>query len=222
MAVQDELKRQAAEKALEYVQENEYLGIGTGSTVRFFIEALAQSRKRIKGAVSTSAQTSEALKSFGIPEVTLNEVNGLPLYIDGADEINHLLQMIKGGGGALVNEKIVASAAEKFICIADESKYTRRLGHVPLPVEVMPNARSLVARRLLKLGGEPELRLGFTTDNGNQILDVANLNLNEPIKMEDAINNIPGVVDNGLFTHYAADLLILGCSSGVQILTAKV
>ncbi len=222
MAAQDELKRQAAEKAVEYVQEDEYLGIGTGSTVRFFIEALAQSRKRIKGAVSTSAQTSAALKSFGIPEVTLNEVNGLPLYIDGADEINHLLQMIKGGGGALLNEKIVASAAEKFICIADESKYTSRLGHVPVPVEVMPNARSLVARRLLKFGGEPELRLGFTTDNGNQILDVANLNISEPIKLEDAINGIPGVVENGLFTHHPADLLLLGCQSGVQVLTAKV
>ncbi|MBI0129833.1 MULTISPECIES: ribose-5-phosphate isomerase RpiA [unclassified Snodgrassella] len=222
MATQDELKRQAAQKAVEYVNENEYLGIGTGSTVYFFIEALAQSKKQIKGAVSTSALTSETLKKFGIPEVTLNEVNGLPLYIDGADEINHLLQMIKGGGGALLNEKIVASAAEKFICIADESKYTSRLGHVSLPVEVTPNARSLVARRLLKLGGEPELRLGFTSDHGNQILDVANLNFDEPIKMEDAINKIPGVVENGLFTHHPADLLVLGCSNGVKVLTARV
>ena len=171
MATQDELKRQAAQKAVEYVNENEYLGIGTGSTVYFFIEALAQS---------------------------------------------------KGGGGALLNEKIVASAAEKFICIADESKYTSRLGHVSLPVEVTPNARSLVARRLLKLGGEPELRLGFTSDHGNQILDVANLNFDEPIKMEDAINKIPGVVENGLFTHHPADLLVLGCSDGVKVLTARV
>ena len=153
MASQDELKSLAAQKALEYVQENEYLGIGTGSTVRFFIEALAESGIRIKGAVSTSSQTSELMKKFGIPEVMLNEVNGLPVYIDGADEVNHLLQMIKGGGGALLNEKIVASAADQFICIADESKFVSRLGHVPLPVEVTPNARSLVARRLLKLGG---------------------------------------------------------------------
>lgn len=220
MASQDELKSLAARKALEYVQENEYLGIGTGSTVRFFIEALAESGIRIKGAVSTSSQTSELMKKFGIPEVMLNEVNGLPVYIDGADEVNHLLQMIKGGGGALLNEKIVASAADQFICIADESKFVSRLGHVPLPVEVTPNARSLVARRLLKLGGEPNLRMGFTTDHGNLILDVTNLNLNEPMKMENAINNLPGVVDNGLFTERSADLLILACQDGVKVLTA--
>lgn len=220
MVSQDELKCLAARKAVEYVQENEYLGIGTGSTVKFFIEALAESGLRIKGAVSTSVQTSELMKKYGIPEVTLNEVNGLPLYVDGADEVNHLLQMIKGGGGALLNEKIVASASSQFICIADENKYVSRLGHAPLPVEVTQNARSLVARRLLKLGGEPNLRLGFTTDHGNLILDVSNLNLNEPIKMENAINNIPGVVDNGLFTNRPADLLILGCSDGVQVLTA--
>lgn len=221
MTSQNDLKRLAAEKAVEYVQENEYLGIGTGSTVRFFIEALAKSGIKIKGAVSTSFQTSDLMKEFGIPEVMLNEVNGLPLYVDGADEVNHLLQMIKGGGGALLNEKIVASAASTFICIADESKYVSRLGHRPLPVEVTQNARSLVARRLLKLGGEANLRLGFTTDHGNLILDVNNLNLNEPIKMENAINNLPGVVDNGLFTNRPADLLILGCKDGVKLLKAQ-
>lgn len=221
MTSQDELKCLAARKAVEYVQENEYLGIGTGSTVKLFIEALAESGLRIKGAVSTSVQTSELMKKCGIHEVALNEVNGLPLYVDGADEVNHLLQMIKGGGGALLNEKIVASASKQFICIADESKYVSRLGHVPLPVEVTPNARSLVARRLLKLGGDPNLRLGFTTDHGNLILDVNNLNLNEPIKMENAINNLPGVVDNGLFTNRPADLLILGCADGVKVLTAQ-
>lgn len=222
MTTQDELKRMAAQKAVDYVPEGEYIGIGTGSTVQHFIEALAASRKNIKGAVSTSKRTSAALQQFAIPEVNLNDVNGLSVYIDGADEVNHLLQMIKGGGGALLNEKIVASAAREFVCIASEKKYVRRLGAFPLAVEVIPHARSLVSRQLVKLGGEPELRLGFVTDNGNQIVDVSHLNIQEPIKLEDAINAIPGVVDNGLFARRAADVLILARHSGVDILHAEV
>ncbi|WP_066567289.1 ribose-5-phosphate isomerase RpiA [Snodgrassella sp. CFCC 13594] len=222
MATQNELKRLAAQKATQWVPEGEYIGVGTGSTVQFFIEALAQSGKQIKGAVSTSHGTSEALKRFGIPEILLSEVHGLSVYVDGADEVNHLLQMIKGGGGALLNEKIVASAAEQFICIADESKYVARLGRFPLPVEVIPNARSLVARQMVKLGGQPDLRLNFTSDNGHQILDVSGLLIDEPIKMEDTINAIPGVVDNGLFAHRPADLLVLARQGGVEILRAQV
>lgn len=222
MAKQDDLKRQVAQAALQYVHEDDYLGIGTGSTVQFFIEALAQSDIPIKGAVSTSRTTSEALAHYGIPEVSLNEVNHLPVYIDGADEVNHLLQMIKGGGGALVNEKIVASAADRFVCIADESKYVSRLGHFPLPVEVTENARSLVARQLVKMGGEPDLRLGYKTDHGNVILDVRYLNLDEPLKMEQQINHIAGVIDNGLFAARPADVLLLARAGGVEVLKAQV
>lgn len=222
MSNQNDLKRMAAEKALQYVRENEYLGIGTGSTVQFFIEALAKSDLQIKGAITTSEATSTALAKFGIPEVSLNEVSHLPVYIDGADEINHLLQMIKGGGAALLNEKIVASAADTFICIADESKYVSRLGHVPLPVEVTDNARSLVARQLVKLGGEPEFRMGCTTDHGNVILDVRHLNFDEPQKMENQINQIVGVVENGLFAQRPADILILARQNGVEILKARI
>ena len=215
---QDELKRLAAHKALEFVPEGEYIGIGTGSTVAFFIEALAQSGKRIKGAVSTSSGSSALLRQYGLPEVSLNETNGLAVYVDGADEVNHSLQMIKGGGGALVNEKVVASAARQFVCIADESKYVSRLGKFPLPVEVLPHARSLVSRQLLKLGGEPELRIGFTSDNGNQIVDVRGLNIDQPLSLEDDINRIPGVVDNGIFARFPAHVLILGRASGAQVL----
>lgn len=221
MTTQDELKRMAAQKAVSYVPEGEYIGIGTGSTVQFFIEALAASGKEIKGAVSTSRRTSESMRRLDIPEVNLNDVNGVSVYIDGADEVNHLLQMIKGGGGALLNEKIVASAARRFVCIASEKKYVRRLGAFPLAVEVIPHARSLVARQLVRLGGEPELRLGFVTDNGNQIIDVSNLTINEPMHMEDTINAITGVVDNGLFTHRPADVLILARPSGVEIIQAE-
>ncbi|MCP2039492.1 ribose 5-phosphate isomerase A [Neisseria sp. HSC-16F19] len=215
---QDELKRLAAHKALEFVPEGEYIGIGTGSTVAFFIEALAQSGKRIKGAVSTSSGSSALLRQYGLPEVGLNETNGLAVYVDGADEVNHSLQMIKGGGGALVNEKVVASAARQFVCIADERKYVARLGKFPLPVEVLPHARSLVSRQLLKLGGEPELRIGFTSDNGNQIVDVRGLNIDQPLTLEDAINQIPGVVDNGIFARFPAHVLILGRASGAEVL----
>lgn len=219
MASQDDLKRIAAEKAVEFVPENEYIGIGTGSTVNLFIEALANSGKKIKGAVSTSKGTSELLAHYEIPEVQMNEVSHLAVYIDGADEVNHSLQMIKGGGGAHLNEKIVASIADKFVCIADESKYVSRLGKFPLPVEVIPMARSMVSRKLVALGGQPELRMGFITFNGHQIVDVHGLNITLPVTLEDEINKIPGVVENGLFGHNAADVLILGTPEGAKVIT---
>lgn len=219
MASQDDLKRIAAEKAVEFVPENEYIGIGTGSTVNLFIEALAKSGKKIKGAVSTSKGTSELLAHYEIPEVQMNEVSHLAVYIDGADEVNHSLQMIKGGGGAHLNEKIVASIADKFVCIADESKYVSRLGKFPLPVEVIPMARSMVSRKLVALGGQPELRMGFITFNGHQIVDVHGLNITLPVTLEDEINKIPGVVENGLFGHNAADVLILGTPEGAKVIT---
>ena len=218
MATQDELKRIAAEKAVEFVPENEYIGIGTGSTINFFIEALGKSGKKIKGAVSTSKKSSELLAKYEIPEVSLNEVMGLAVYVDGADEVNHSLQMIKGGGGALLREKIVASTADLFVCIADESKYVARLGKFPLPVEVIPHARSLVARQLLKLGGEPQLRVGFTTDSGNEILDVSGLDISRPLTLEDEINKIPGVVENGLFARHTADILVLARPGGAEVI----
>ncbi|STZ76448.1 ribose-5-phosphate isomerase RpiA [Bergeriella denitrificans] len=218
MATQDELKRMAAEKAVEFVPENEYIGIGTGSTVNFFIEALGKSGKKIKGAVSTSKESSALMAQYDIPEITLGDVTGLAVYVDGADEVNHMLQMIKGGGGAHLNEKIVASAADKFICIADESKYVSRLGKFPLPVEVIPHARSLVSRKLLAMGGQPELRVGFTTFNGNQIVDVHNFPIDRPVSMEDEINRITGVVENGIFGHEAADVLVLATAGGVKVL----
>ncbi|MBF0802844.1 MULTISPECIES: ribose-5-phosphate isomerase RpiA [Neisseria] len=218
MASQDELKRMAAEKAVELVNENEYIGIGTGTTVNLFIEALAKSGKKIKGAVSTSKGTSEMLARYEIPEVQMNEVSHLSLYIDGADEVNHSLQMIKGGGGAHLNEKIVASIADKFVCIADESKYVSRLGKFPLPVEVIPMARSMVSRKLVALGGQPELRMGFITFNGHQIVDVYGLNITLPVTLEDEINKIPGVVENGLFARNAADVLVLGTKEGAKVM----
>ena len=222
MSAQDQLKRTAAQKALEFVPENAYIGIGTGSTVNFFIEELANSGIRIKGAVSTSKATSELLKQHGIPEVPLTEATELPVYIDGADEVNHSLQMIKGGGGALLAEKIVASAAEKFVCIVDESKYVSRLGKFPLPIEVVPMARSMVARQIVLLGGQPELRIGCKTLHGNEILDVHGLDLSEPMKMEDTLNRITGVVENGLFAHRYADLLILAKKDGAEVIQAHV
>ena len=218
MATQDDLKRMAGEKAVEFVPENEYIGIGTGSTVNYFIKALAASGKQIKGAVSSSKATSALLEQYEIPEVTLSDVIRLAVYIDGADEINHSLQMIKGGGGALLREKIVASASDKFVCIADESKYVSRLGKFLLPVEVIPSARSLVARQLLKLGGEPQLRVGFITDSGNEILDVADMDLSRPLTLEDELNKITGVVENGLFARDAADVLILARAGGVEVI----
>ena len=218
MATQDDLKRMAGEKAVEFVPENEYIGIGTGSTVNYFIKALAASGKQIKGAVSSSKATSALLEQYEIPEVTLSDVIRLAVYIDGADEINHSLQMIKGGGGALLAEKIVASAAEKFVCIVDESKYVSRLGKFPLPIEIIPAARSLVSRQLLKYGGSPQLRLNFTTDSGHKIIDVHNMPINEPLKLEDELNRIPGIVENGLFARHPAHVLIIGRAEGAEVI----
>ncbi|MDK4576996.1 ribose-5-phosphate isomerase RpiA [Kingella kingae] len=222
MTKQDQLKRAAAEKAVEFVPENEYIGIGTGSTINFFIEALGKSGKKIKGAVTTSKKSSELMAQYEIPEITANEVSRLSIYIDGADEINHTLQMIKGGGGAHLPEKIVAKLADQFICIADESKYVSRLGKFPLPIEVIPMARSMVARQIAKLGGQPELRIGYKSLHGNDILDVTGLDLSQPLTMERELNQITGLVENGLFAERAADLLILAREDGIELIKPHV
>lgn len=219
---QDQLKQLAAEKAVELVPENEYIGIGTGSTVNFFIEALGKSGKIIKGAVATSRKSAELMKAFGIPEIHPNEVSRLAVYVDGADEINPLLQMIKGGGGAHLSEKIVARLSDQFICIADESKYVKRLGKFPLPIEVIPMARSMVARELVKLGGQPELRIGFQSLNGNEILDVKGFDLSQPLTMEEKLNTILGVVENGIFARDPADLLILAKQDGIELISPHI
>jgi ribose 5-phosphate isomerase A len=217
----DKLKYIAAEAALQYVEEDTIIGVGTGSTANHFIDLLgAKFKNRIEGAVASSEASAIRLKKFGIPVLDLNATGDLALYVDGADEANKFLQLIKGGGGAHTREKIVASASRKFICIADASKKVDMLGAFPLPVEVITMARSYVARQLTRLGGNPVLREGFTSDNGNLILDVHNLQILEPIKLETTINNIAGVVDVGLFAHRPADVLILGTPDGPVILTA--
>lgn len=216
---QDQLKKQAAEAALSYV-EGGVIGVGTGSTVNHFIDALASIKGKIDGAVSSSEASSLRLQQHGIPVVDLNSAGSLSLYVDGADESNKSLQLIKGGGGALTREKIVAAASKRFVCIADESKLVSMLGAFPLPVEVIPMARSYVARELAKLGGNPVWREGFTTDNGNLILDVQGLEIMEPMKMEQQINNIAGVVTVGIFALRPADVLILGSAEGPRTLTA--
>ncbi|MBX6421825.1 MAG: ribose-5-phosphate isomerase RpiA [Nevskia sp.] len=218
---QDQAKRAAAQAALKFLPEGEPIGVGTGSTVNFFIEALATVKNRIPGAVSSSEASSARLKAIGIPVLDLNSAGTLAVYVDGADEINKHLQMIKGGGGALTREKIVAAASRRFVCIADESKLVQVLGKFPLPVEVIPMARSYVARELVKLGGVPRLREGFLTDNGNPILDVAGLSILDPPKLEAEIGLIAGVVTVGLFARRPADLLLLGTASGVRELHAQ-
>jgi ribose 5-phosphate isomerase A len=210
---QDNLKKQAAEAALAYV-EGGVIGVGTGSTVNHFIDALAGIKGRIEGAVSSSEVSTERLKRHGIPVFDLNAVGELALYVDGADESNGRLELIKGGGGALTREKIVAAASRKFVCIADESKLVEVLGRFPLPVEVIPMARSYVARELVRLGGTPVWREGFVTDNGNLILDVQNLEITDPKGLEQQINAIAGVVTVGIFALRPADVLILGSAQG--------
>ena len=217
----DEMKRAAAEAAIEYVENGMIVGIGTGSTANHFIDLLAQIKSRIDGTVASSEASAERLRGHGIPVMDLNDVGDLPLYVDGADESNEQLHLIKGGGGALTREKIVAGASEKFVCIADESKLVRVLGKFPLPVEVIPMARSFIARQLVKLGGKPVLREGFTTDNGNIILDVHNLEIMEPLKLEQEINMLPGVVTVGIFAHRPADVLILGGPDGARTVMPK-
>jgi len=213
---QDELKRQAALAALEYIKPGTIVGVGTGSTVNHFIDGLATIKHKIEGAVSSSNASTERLRKHGIPVFDLNEVDDIPVYIDGADEANEHLQLIKGGGGALTREKIIAHMAKNFVCIADESKLVPILGKFPLPIEVIPMARSMVARELVKRGGNPVYRDGFITDNGNQILDVHNLEIMQPAKLEDELNNIPGIVTVGLFALRPADILILATKDGVR------
>lgn len=220
---QDNLKKAAARAAIEHIasklERNTILGIGTGSTANYFIDLLAEYKLDFEGAVASSKASADRLKKYGIPLYDLNSVSHLEFYIDGADEINKYLELIKGGGGALTQEKIIADVAKTFICIADESKLKDGLGSFPLAVEVLPMARSHVARQIVKLGGDPIYREGFVTDNGNVILDIHHLHITNPHKLEEALNNIPGVVCNGLFARRKADLVYLGTSDqGVQLL----
>jgi len=215
----DELKQQAAKAALEYVEAATIIGIGTGSTANHFIDFLADVKHKIDGTVASSVASTERLEGHGIPVFDLNAVPEIALYVDGADESNHYLHLIKGGGGALTREKIVAGASRKFVCIADESKLVDVLGRFPLPIEVIPMARSFVARELVKHGGKPVLRENFITDNGNLILDVHNLEIAEPARLEAALNNIPGIVTVGIFALRPADVLLLGTGEGVKTLT---
>jgi len=217
---QDELKQLVAREAVKYVVEDAYLGVGTGSTTNFFIEELARAKKRIRGAVASSIETAERLKGHGIPVVELTAVDELPVYIDGADETTAHGAMIKGGGGALTREKIVAAVAKKFVCIVDQTKLVGVLGNYPLPVEVIPMARGHAAHELIKLGGHPQLREHFVTDNGNIILDVEDLRILNPTEMEAKINNIAGTVTNGLFARRGADVILVGTDKGVQTLDA--
>ncbi|WP_417346484.1 ribose-5-phosphate isomerase RpiA [Ferrimonas sp.] len=213
---QDELKKAAGWAALEYVEDGSIVGVGTGSTVNHFIDALATKKNNIEGAVSSSEASTAKMKALGIPVFDLNSVDNLSVYVDGADEINPAMEMIKGGGAALTREKIVAAVADKFICIADGSKQVDILGDFPLPVEVIPMARSYVAREIVKLGGSPVYREGVVTDNGNVILDVYDMKITEPKKLEAQLNAIVGVVTNGLFADRGADVLLLGTEQGVK------
>lgn len=215
---QDDMKKAAAIKALDYIKADTIVGVGTGSTVNHFIDALATIKETIVGAVSSSEASTERLKSYGIEVFELNNVDGIDVYVDGADEINPHMHMIKGGGAALTREKIVAAVAKTFVCIADDTKQVPILGRFPLPVEVIPMARSYVARELVKLGGDPVYRQGVITDNSNVILDVHNLEILDPKALENSINAIAGVVTNGLFANRPADVLIIGTQDGAKII----
>lgn len=213
---QNAQKQAAAEAALSFVEPGTIVGVGTGSTANFFIDALATMKSDIQGAVASSEASAERLRQHGIEVFDLNDVNDIPVYVDGADEVTRHREMLKGGGGALTREKIVAAVAKQFICVVDESKLVPRLGAFPLPVEVIPMARSYVARRLTALGGRPEFRTGFTTDNGNIILDVRGLDIMRPLQLEEQINNIVGVVTNGLFANRPADVVLCATPKGVN------
>lgn len=215
----DDKKRAAAEAALEYVESGTVIGVGTGSTANYFIDALGKVKGKIDGAVASSIATEEGLKKNGIRVLTLNSAGDLPLYVDGADEATAHLHLIKGGGGALTREKIIAAASAKFVCIADDGKLVDILGAFPLPVEVIPMAQSYVARQISKLGGQPILREGFTTDNGNLILDIKGMEILNPVELEQQLNQITGVVTNGLFAQKPADVLLLGGDSGVKTIS---
>jgi len=220
MLSQQELKQQAAEAALTYIEPlftpDAVIGVGTGSTADLFIDGLARYRTQFRAAVASSERSAQRLRALGILVLDLNEVQTMPVYVDGADEINDQLHMLKGGGGALTREKIVASVAKKFVCIADESKLVRTLGRFALPIEVLPLAREAVARVALELGGQPELRVGFTTDNGNQILDIHGLTIVDPVALEARLNQVPGVVTNGLFAARPADVALLATQQGIR------
>ena len=218
---QNAQKKAAAEAALKYVEDDMTVGVGTGSTVNFFIDALATMKARVKTTVASSEASAKRLRDLKIPVAELNDTDGCDVYVDGADEITEHLAMVKGGGGALTREKIVAQASRRFVCIADASKLVPILGKFPLPVEVIPMARSFVARELAKLGGMPQLRTGVTTDNGNLILDVRGLTIMKPMELEERINNIPGVVTNGLFALRPADVLLLGTDQDVRTIQRK-
>jgi ribose 5-phosphate isomerase A len=216
---QDEKKKLAALKAINFIKDGTIVGVGTGSTVNYFIDALAEIKDRIEGAVSSSDASTKRLEAHGIEVFNLNDIDTLDVYVDGADEITKHMSMIKGGGAALTREKIVAAVAKQFICIADDSKLVNVLGDFPLPVEVIPMARSYVAREIVKLGGDPEYRVGVITDNGNVILDIHNMNITNPKQLEIDINAIVGVVTNGLFAGKGANLLLLGCDDEVKELS---
>lgn len=216
MLTQDEMKKMVADAAIEYVTPDSIIGVGTGSTANCFIDALAKIKHKINGTVASSEASAERLKGHGIPVYDLNSVDGIAVYIDGADESDHHLHLTKGGGGALTREKIVAAASNKFVCIADESKLVDVMGEFPLPVEVIPMARSYIAREIVKLGGQPVWRENFITDNGNEILDIHNLSITNPTELEGQLNNLAGVVTNGLFAMRSADVLLLGTQDGVK------
>lgn len=215
---QDEQKKAVAIAAIERVPVGRVIGVGTGSTANYFIDELAKIKHKIDGAVASSDATAKRLKSHGIDVIDLNEIDDLSVYIDGADEITRHLHMIKGGGGALTREKIVAAVAKQFICITDQTKLVNVLGNFPLPIEVIPMARSYVAREIAALGGQPALRQGFITDNGNIILDIHGLQILNPVELETTLNQITGIVTNGLFARRAADILLLGTDKGVEII----
>ena len=216
---QDDLKRAVAQAAIAHVPADCIVGVGTGSTANFFIDELGKIKHKLQGAVASSEASAKRLQGHGIEVVSLNDAGTLPVYVDGADEITRHLHMVKGGGGALTREKIVAAASRKFVCLCDASKLVDVLGKFPLPIEVIPMARSYVARQLVALGGQPKLREGFTTDNGNIILDVQGLQILNPVELETTLNNITGVVTNGLFARRPADVLLLGTPDGVKVLT---